>query len=327
MKLKNKTTKAITKHDVSPGGFSYYKKKLKQRNKRLSKRMGPLNTAKITVVDNSIYLETDSSYSHIEIFYTGVRPTFENRLTYGHVITIKNKRIYIRNIYGISSHTGILLNYYGDFSISHCMVRGTLGGSVEAEIINNDADISMDRSRENVEDMERVIDDIEESKAGSSLVRPILNENSVKGLYSSKGKYVGHYHYWPDLKISMSGAIPHPESKPIFKNEFNTKSAKKAYKQIDKFVKFQKAKTKSLIPRKIDYSKYPEKVKQINGTLESKYKNGFIETLKEESEKNGKFYIGFEKMKLIKKLIKEEKKRSTGYKKIGKIPDAADSSF
>lgn len=268
-KLKDNNKK---KSVQAKGGMSYYKQKLRNRIHRLKKRYSLLEQAKLTISDGIIYLETNSPHSVIEIFYKGQGTKFVNLLAPQHSIDIHNKRIFIRSIGGFKNPFGQLLKYYGDFSVISCRVTGYIGGSVEADVINNDSDIVINKFSTNVDSMDEILYYSEENvdKKGSSHIRPLLNENSIKGLWMNNNYYKGYYHYWPDLKIGATGFRPNINSVPIkaFKN-INKINTKKIRNEIEKYVKFNKGKFNNIGDYKVNENKAPDSVKRYTENLKN----------------------------------------------------------
>ncbi len=303
MKLKN-TNKKSLRQLLGSAGFGSTREQIRKRNNQLFKKYGLLNQAKLTIVDNIIFLETNSIFSHVEIFYKGQGPSFTNLLPAGCYIDITNNKIYICSILGLRLIMSRLLSYQGDFKVIACNVRGYVGGTVEATIVDNDADISVDRMDANVEDLDVNIlpDNGRLKRLGSSTQNPRLNDNSIKGLYMDSNIYKGYYHYWPDLGVKMTKPYPHKDSIPIIaSSEVNNINIKKAKQRIEKLIKFNLQKHGQLQPRKVDFTKYPSTVRKFAETTKSVFNRLTQITQDDVFEIQGKTNL--------KKIIKEQRSK------------------
>lgn len=182
-------------------------------------------------------LRTDGHIRNIKILYSG-RADIQSNLPNGYHLYVGRGIIRIRNIMGNPlPEDGIILRFNHGFNIKTVSVRNWFFKTIKAKINKEGLSYTIGLSETKFEDDTYIISDIKSAFIAGYNQRNKNVNNVITGLYTNvpfASGYTGFYHYYPAMKVFMTGSNPSKTSSPLINGKKNVKSIKKIKRFAEK---------------------------------------------------------------------------------------------
>tara|TARA_R100000808_G_C2155003_1_gene166596 strand:- start:2459 stop:3268 length:810 start_codon:yes stop_codon:yes gene_type:complete len=179
---------------------------LSELNKSIKRAIIPEPTGgKIELIDNGIFLNLNGNFRVLEITYSG-EVSFENLLPNGYYISVKEGKIRIINILGLSlALNSPILNFYGKLNVRTCRIITFRDLAIDIEILNIEKTNLVEFSKTKVEDDTLILYESSDNQSFEAPTSPTrrIDTRAIKGLYSKNSfpnGYSGYYNYDPESK-------------------------------------------------------------------------------------------------------------------------------